>query len=287
MKRLLAVVAVSCLVVSVAAQESSSRTSKPKPSAARPAASETQTSAPAAQTAPARGRATAQPVEPEAEPRTGVSRPTPLPQEAPAPQLSARQELPEAAAGPTLPVGTTLKIRLETALSTSSSKLGDSFSGRVLESVQVEGRVLVPAGATVEGHVAHLSEPRRIRGVPMLDLRPESVVMPSGERYALSAVIVDTSDPKALDVDEEGRIKGRGADGRWIKDAVLFGGAGTVAGAVVTHSVRGGAIGAGAGMTVALVRWLARRHSAAMPEGTDLYLELSRPMTMSPKPVAD
>jgi len=39
----------------------------------------------------------------------------------------------------------------------------------------------------------------------------------------------------------------------------------------------GGAIGAGATTT----HWLSKRNSAVLPVGTELMLELSRPMTMS------
>src|SRR5436853_419582 len=79
----------------------------------------------------------------------------------------------------------------------------------------------MPAGASVQGRITQLSEPRRLRGVPVIDLKPESVTMPTGEIYNMSAVVVDTADPKHHDVDEEGRIKGRGHTAADIRNVAV------------------------------------------------------------------
>src|SRR5260370_9438031 len=101
-----------------------------------------------------------------------------------------------AANGLMVAVGASLRIKLESALSTSTNKVGDTFSGRVTDAVVRDGKTLIPAGASVQGHLTQVSGPRRIRGVPVLHLIPESVTMPSGETFTMSAVVVDTADPK-------------------------------------------------------------------------------------------
>ena len=50
-----------------------------------------------------------------------------------------------------LPTGTAVKMKLETTLATFSSKAGDPFSARVTEPVVVDGKTVIPVGATVEG----------------------------------------------------------------------------------------------------------------------------------------
>jgi hypothetical protein len=50
-----------------------------------------------------------------------------------------------------LPTGTAVKMKLETTLATFSSKAGDPFSARVTEPVVVDGKTVIPIGATVEG----------------------------------------------------------------------------------------------------------------------------------------
>lgn len=180
---------------------------------------------------------------------------------------------------PSLPEGTALKVRLETTLSTFSSKVGDPFQGKISEPVVVDGKTMIPVGAVVEGRVTKVSEPRRIKGRPTIGIRPEHVVMPDGQRYMLNAILVDT-DIKGTDVNEEGQFKGSGHDRRDQIEVAGGTGAGMLIGGLIGGApglLIGGAIGAGTTTT----HWLVQRHSAVLPWGTQLVLELSRPMTMS------
>jgi len=179
-----------------------------------------------------------------------------------------------------LPAGTAVRMKLETPISTMTSKPGDRFAGRVTEPVMLNGKTVIPVGAALEGRVMRASEPRRIRGTPTIDLRPELVVMPDGQRLALNAVVVDTSARPQTEVDEEGRIKGRGRDGRDWKETGVATGAGAVIGAVAGGG-KGTLIGAATGATASVVYWLTKRKSATLPAGTEIIMELSRPMSLS------
>lgn len=184
-----------------------------------------------------------------------------------------------------LPVGTAVKMKLETPLSTTTSKAGDAFAGRVIEAVALEGRTLIPVGASVKGHLVSVSEPRRVHGVPTIHLVPDEVTMPNGERYQMSAVVVDTVGAGKTDVDEEGRIKGSGAT-RGDKIEIA---AGTGAGAVIGGIAGGGkglVIGGVIGATVTVAHWMTKRHSTELPAGTEIIMELARPMTMTSVEVA-
>jgi len=179
----------------------------------------------------------------------------------------------------TVPEGTALKVKLETTISTFSSKVGDPFQGKISEAVVVDGKTMIPAGAMVEGRVTKLDEPRRIKGKPTIVLFPENVVMPDGRRHMLNAVLVDT-DIKGTDVNQEGQFKGAGHDRR---DQIEVGG-GTGAGMLVGGLIGGGPgllIGGAIGASATTTHWLVQRRSAVLPSGTQLVLELSRPMTMS------
>lgn len=179
----------------------------------------------------------------------------------------------------TVPEGTALRVKLETTISTFSSKVGDPFQGKISEAVVVDGKTMIPAGAAVEGRVTKLSEPRRVQGKPTIALLPEHVIMPDGQRYMLNAVLVDT-DIKGTDVNQEGQFKGAGHDRR---DQIEVGG-GTGAGMLVGGLIGGGPgllIGGAIGASATTTHWLVQRRSAVLPSGTQLVLELSRPMTMS------
>jgi hypothetical protein len=176
-----------------------------------------------------------------------------------------------------LPSGTAVKMRLETAISTRANKTGDRFSGIVFEAVTLNGRTIIPVGATLEGRIARASEHRRIRGTPTIDLRPDTIVMPNGNRYSLSAVVVDTNARPDVDVDDEGRLKGRGHDGRDWKETGIAAGAGALTGGLF-WGPHGMLIGAGAGATASVVHWLIKPRSAELIGGTEITVELTRPM---------
>ncbi len=179
-----------------------------------------------------------------------------------------------------LPAGTEVKIKLETPISTRNNKAGDRFSGRVTADVTLHGRTIIPVGAALEGHVARADERRRFRGKPLIDLRPETVVMPNGDRLALNAVIVDASARPDVDVNDEGKLVGRGHDGSDWKETGIAAGAGALVGGIVAGG-HGALIGAGAGATASVVHWMIKRRDADLPAGTEIIMELSRPMTLA------
>ena len=178
-----------------------------------------------------------------------------------------------------LPVGTAVKMKLETAISTRTNKSGDRFSGRVTEGVTLNGRTIIPVGASLEGRVARAQDRRRIRGTPTIDLRPDTIIMPSGDRYSLNAVVVDTNARPDVDVNDEGKFKGRGHDGGDWKETGIVAAGGAIAGGVIAGG-EGALIGAGVGATASVVHLLIKSRSAMLPAGTEIVWELSRPMSL-------
>ena len=186
-----------------------------------------------------------------------------------------------AVAQTSLPTGTALKMKLETTLATISSHAGDAFQARVTEDVVVDGKTVIPIGTTVQGRVTKTTEPRRVAGKPTIALFPETLVMPNGERIMLNATLVDTGRRRGTDVDSEGQFKGAGHDGKDIAEIGMGTGGGMLIGGLAGGGegvLIGGAIGAG----VTVTHWLAKHRSATLPAGTELVMELNRPMVMSP-----
>ena len=177
-----------------------------------------------------------------------------------------------------VPAGTTLMVRLDTTLATFSNRVGDPFQGKITQAVVVNGNTLIPVGSTIEGRVTKVSEPRRIQGKPTLGILPEAVILPTGERYFLDATLVDTN-IKGSDVSSEGQFKGLGHDRRDQLET-----AGGAAGGMLVGGLIGGGpgvlIGGAVGATATTVHWLAKHRSATLPAGTELTLELNRPITM-------
>lgn len=179
-----------------------------------------------------------------------------------------------------LPTGTSLTVKLENNLATYSSKTGDPFSARVTEAVLVDGKTVIPVGATVQGRVTQVSEPRRIQGLATIGMFPEALVMPDGQRFVLSAALTDTDLDNGTSVNREGQFKGKGHSG---EDMAEFG-IGTGGGMLIGGLAGGGkglVIGGAIGATATVVHWLGKKKSASLPAGTELVMELSRPLEMT------
>jgi hypothetical protein len=179
-----------------------------------------------------------------------------------------------------LPAGTSMKVKLENALTTFSSKSGDPFSARVTEAVMLDGKPVIPVGATVQGRVTKASEPRRIAGKPTLAIFPETVVLPNGEHYMLNATLVDTGVRNGTDVNDEGQFKGKGYDGKDMTEIGMGTGGGMLVGGLIGGG-KGVLIGGAVGATATVAHWLGKKNSAALPAGTELVMELSRPLAMT------
>ncbi len=178
-----------------------------------------------------------------------------------------------------VPAGTALMVKLETTLATFSNKAGDPFQGRLTQAVVVNGKTVIPAGTVIEGRVTKVAEPRRISGKPTIGILPEALVLPTGERLFLDATLVNTN-IAGTDVNQEGEFKGSGHDRR---DQMETGG-GTAGGMLIggliggpPGIVIGGVVGAGA----TGVHYLSKHRSATLPAGTELTLELNRPLAMT------
>src|ERR1039458_2708693 len=168
-----------------------------------------------------------------------------------------------------VPAGTTLMVRLDTTLATFSNRVGDPFQAKITQAVVVNGSTLIPVGATVEGRVTKVNEPRRISGKPSIGILPEAVILPQAEAHYFDA----HSAPPT--------ITGPGHDRRGTLEV----GGGTAGGMLVGGLIGGGPgilIGGAVGASATTVHWLVKHRSATLPAGTELTLELNRPMAMGP-----
>jgi len=86
---------------------------------------------------------------------------------------------------------------------------------------------------------------------------------------------------EGTDVNEEGLFKGSGHDRRDQLEVGGGAGGGMLIGGLIGGPpgvLVGGAVGAGS----TTVHWLSKHRSATLPAGTELTLELNRPLSMAP-----
>jgi hypothetical protein len=165
-----------------------------------------------------------------------------------------------------VPAGTPVSVVLQTSLTTKHTNEGDRFSARVASPVVVAGKIAIPEGAEVHGHVVLAEQPGKASGRGRLQLAYDRVEF-GGRGYDLdsrSQVYVSKS--------------GRGKDAALIGGGTLIGGVvGAIAGS--GHPVKGAAIGAGAGTAASL---LTRGPQLELGAGSTLRFTLDRDVSVRP-----
>jgi hypothetical protein len=88
----------------------------------------------------------------------------------------------------TIPAGTTLAVRLESAVGSDSSRAGDPIEATLTHAVAVDGTEVLPAGSVVQGEVATVDSGGKVKGRASLALRFTSIaVAGDDERYPVAA----------------------------------------------------------------------------------------------------
>jgi len=171
--------------------------------------------------------------------------------------------------------GSILHVRLLERLSTATTEKGESFTTRVAYDVLQDGKVLIPAGSEIDGHVVEASK-GGFGGHGTLRLRPETVILPDGSHYQLHAAVTPSAGSRA-----EGEIL---PDSRVKRDGIEYGGAvgaGATTGAIMAGPVgalTGGLIGAG----VVTAHLLISHPQATLEPGTNLMFTLTETLSMVP-----
>lgn len=175
-----------------------------------------------------------------------------------------------------LPTATELHLKLNRALSAASARPGQQFEATLAKPIQVDGRIIVPAGASVNCRVESARAPRRFGGKPSIAIKARSVRLPNGDELYFSASVVDTGNPHHLDVDQEGRVRGVTPNRMDNVELGSFAGVGAVAGAVIAGPT-GLLIGTSSGALIAAGHIVVKHRDLTLPAGTELIFELDSP----------
>jgi hypothetical protein len=229
----------------------------------------------------------AQPAPPAAEPRPQETRPTPAPPPAatdpgatppraepePEPQPAPEEALVEPDVEPVaVPAGARIHTIVDRSISTRSHTAGDVFQVRVTQEVlAVDGMVLVPEGALLEGRVVEARSSSSADEEAALVLGFETLIV-DGQRFPFHGTVVETE----LKADA-------GASGTRSAATVATGAAaGAVLGQILgrdTRSTVGGAVvGAAAGAGVALTT---RDGHAVLEEGSRMIVQVDQPVILA------
>ena len=152
--------------------------------------------------------------------------------------LASQPAASQAYRGLLLQAGSQLHVRLQTTLTSKTNKTGDKFTGFVEQPVTSDGKVVVPRGSLVDGHVVFIKDSKRVKGVGQLRIVLDDITTEDGAEFLLNGTLEDAQgSPCAKSAnDSEGTIKGCGKSAK-----------GALKGAAIA-----GAVGAGAGATVGM-----------------------------------
>lgn len=165
-----------------------------------------------------------------------------------------------------IPASAVVGLQVETPLSSERNEVEDRVDARVTRDVIAEGRVAIPAGSRVIGHVTLVERGGKLRDRARLGVRFHTLVLADGLRLPLrTEAIVREGDPPS---GRSARKIGGAAAGGAILGAILGGGKGAAI---------GGAAGAGAGTAAAMA---GDRGHATLPAGTTLTARLSEPVVI-------
>lgn len=178
--------------------------------------------------------------------------------------------------------GTNIRVRLSGDLSTEDSRTGESFSAIVDRDVYNGGRIVIPVGAQMRGHVVRVSQGHHVIGPrATIRLHPDSIVLPDGTEYHLYAEAVQSQAPGTR-TDDEGGIQSAPHTKKNALEYSAGAGVGAIAGAAIA-----GPVGAGVGSLVgagAVTAHMVVGHPAVanLPEGSILVFSLTEPMALTP-----
>ena len=164
-----------------------------------------------------------------------------------------------------VPQGTAIAMRLQSTISTKTAQVGDRFQADVTSPVHVNGRVAIPEGSNISGHVIVARQPGKASGRGELQL--------SYDRIEFDGRSYDMNSNSQVYTSKSGTTK----------DVALIGG-GAVAGGVVGGVLggkgdigKGAAVGGAAGTAASL---LTRGPQLVLEQGTVLQTQLDQSLSV-------
>jgi hypothetical protein len=169
-------------------------------------------------------------------------------------------------------MGTTMTLALNETLSTETNHAGDAFTATLSSAVlDLNGDVLIPAGATVRGRVTQVQKSGRVGETAILNVAFESVSF-ADNVYPLDATVV-SANPERVSRSSTGEQVGKAAAGA-AAGAIL----GRVLGKDTKSTIKGAVIGAAAGTAIAMGT---ADVDAVLKAGSTMVIKLEQPISIT------
>lgn len=167
--------------------------------------------------------------------------------------------------GVTVPAGTSFKVSVGTKITSATAMAGDTWTGTVKDPVIVGDRVVIPAGAVVNGVVSGAQPAQKgSRAVLVLAVRSVEV---DGKTHAIAAE-ADSMVAGSTRTRNVGAVAGGAAAGALLGKAIGGGGKGALIGGLLGGAAATGAVAASKGYQV------------EVKEGAEVTFNVNEPVVM-------
>jgi hypothetical protein len=129
----------------------------------------------------------------------------------------------------TIPAGKVLTVRLSDGVGSKISQPGQTFGGSLARAVEVDGQVVIPAGARVQGEVVDAKSMGHFAGGALLALKLDSITVNGEQLPVRTATLTQTTKGKGK---RTGMLIGGGAGVGAAIGAIAGGGKGAAIGAL-------------------------------------------------------
>ncbi len=182
-----------------------------------------------------------------------------------------------------VPAGTKVPLALKHAVSTKSTREGDSVYAETTFPVVQDNRVLIPAGTYVQGRITHVQRAGRIKGRAEVLMHFTTLIYPSGYTVMLPGAVENVPGAEKTSIKgQEGTIRQDSQKGEKIGTVAQGAGTGAVIGGL-SRGGKGAAIGAGIGGAVGTaIALLSRGNNVKLDAGTTVEMVFQRAVPLDP-----
>ena len=161
-------------------------------------------------------------------------------------QQEPRSKTGGAATRASLQPGKVMEVEILETLSSSTHRLGDTFSARLVQDLRAEdGTLVIAAGAQVEGEVVEVTPLKRVGGQASIGIEFTRIDVAPGESVEIRASVTELGVDRSKDRKKiigatiAGAILGRVVGGKGAENAVLGAAVGAAAGTAATARTSG------------------------------------------------
>jgi len=183
----------------------------------------------------------------------------------------------------TVPAETQVSIQMLSGIHTHVNHANDVVTARLLQPVYVDGRVALPSGSILDGHITMIRNSGHVHRPAELGLRFDKIVLPDGQAEPMAGVlaVMEKSSKLDLHIDAEGHLTG----GRALSWKTLIGGVGLGSFGAI-KAVASGATAVSLSLSLAgaaaigfEILW-PKGHEVDLPPETRCLIRLNYPLTV-------